>query len=200
MDATAENPVATLGPDCRLAWLDLYSGTNGTWTGMVTQASHTTNFVGNGQTNYVGGVLEPPTSNGIISVEALMLDLDGDFNHDGSVNETDPDDPDEHTPPGLVVPANTNGMVKVHLALYPPTVNSGEVVLGAPTSGRGRIRVWKDPARGSGNLILDSGDLENWKKTWVLSPSFTFADLATDLYVEGVTNSGAYGDISLVLR
>ena len=33
-----------------------------------------------------------------------------------------------------------------------------------------------------------------------MSPSFTFADLPSDLYVESVSNSGAYGDISLVLR
>lgn len=42
--------------DYRLGWLELHRATNDSWTGTLADAAHSTNFVGNGQTNYVGGV------------------------------------------------------------------------------------------------------------------------------------------------
>jgi hypothetical protein len=157
------------------------------------------------------------------SITVLKVDLDGDFNHDGNVDTTDPDDPDEYTSPGLIVGMNLdddngnstidknedggasgisgeNDLVKIHLALEPSTVNCGDVILGAPTTGNGNIKVWKNPTKGSGNLILDSASPTDWKKTWTLSSSFTLGNVPSDLYVEGVDSSSAYGDVSLILR
>ncbi len=158
-----------------------------------------------------------------VNVPVVKVDLDGDFNHDGNVNATDLDDPEEDTTPGLIVGMNfdddngnsttdknedggtsgisgENDLVKIHLALEPSTVNSGDVILGAPTTGNGNIKVWKNPAKGSGNLILDSASPTDWKKTWTLSSFFTLGNVPSDLYVEGFDSSSAYGDVSLILR
>jgi hypothetical protein len=147
----------------------------------------------------------------------LTLDLDGDFNHDGNVDASDPDDPEEHTTPGLLVPLNNdddnnngtedkdesfvNGekdLVKVHLGLLPDTVDAGVVIFAAIRQIKsGHIKVWNNSNKG-GNPVLDTTTSgKEWKKEWPLSSSFKFGDIPKDLYVEGF-NAGA--EITLLLR
>ena len=52
-----------------------------------------------------GGQAADPVTH---SLAVLKVDLDGDFNHDRDVDGDDPDDPDEHTAPGLLVPLNVD--------------------------------------------------------------------------------------------
>jgi hypothetical protein len=167
-----------------------------------------------------GTRVDSPNLSDIARVAINRVDLDGDFNHDANVDASDPDDPEEHTSPGLLVGMNLdddnsnstadkddasvsgeNDLVRIHLDLLPPGVDSGVVILGAPAGATaGGIKVWRSSTKGAGNLILDSTSLTGWKKEWPLSSEFTFGNIPADLYVEGIKSSRAYADVSLVLR
>jgi hypothetical protein len=164
-----------------------------------------------------------------VQVVVLRVDLDGDFNHDGNVDGSDPDDPEEHTVPGLLVPLNEddddingdadkdelgpvvdgdgtgpqeneNDLVKVHLELLPDAADSGLVIFAAThPANAGDIKVWESPTKG-GTPVLDTTTTgSEWKKEWTLSTSFKFGDIPEDLYVEGF-NASSGGQITLLLR
>ena len=152
-------------------------------------------------------------------VYILSVDLDGDFDHDGDVDGDDPDDPDEHTAPGLLVALNDdddnsnsaadkddasvsgeNDLVKVHLGLLPDAVDAGQVIFAAiHPANAGDIKVWESPTKG-GTPVLDTATTgDEWKKEWTLSSSFTFGDIPENLYAEGF-NASSGGQITLLLR
>jgi hypothetical protein len=158
-----------------------------------------------------------------IEVYIIKVDLDGDFNHDGNIDSSDPDDDEEHTAPGLLVPLNEDDddnnntadkddssvtgeddLIKVHLGLLPDSVDEGLVIFAAIHPGNaGDIKVWSSPTKGAGNLIIDTTNPTPpdpiFKKEWTLSSSFTFGDIPEDLYVEGF-HASSNGQVRLLLR
>lgn len=151
------------------------------------------------------------------------LDLDGDFNYDGVIDNDDPADNGafQQTPPGLVL--GTGELSKLVLRLRPYHLDfKGRAVVSiqvdginrADKSGRfasmdeemasvGHIRVWKDASRNQ--LILDSQDPNRRLFEWAIDDSKYPANVPgivpRTLYVEGVSESGEYsGDIRLLVK
>lgn len=143
------------------------------------------------------------------------LDIDGDMNYDGTIDNEDPADNGafESTPPGLVV--GEGELTKVIVRLRPYRVNfEGEVVIGLEVTGinralrsgqfesfeeevasTGRIRVWADETRTE--LLLDSADPEMRYHEWVVDDQTYPANLPgiypRKIYVEGVSVAGKIG-------
>lgn len=143
------------------------------------------------------------------------LDIDGDMNYDGTIDNSDPADNGafEATPPGLVV--GEGELTKILIRFSPYRINfKGEVVLGLEVAGvnraiqsgqfdsfeeeissTGRIRVWADPQRTQ--LLLDSADPEKRYYEWVVDDQAYPANLPGVyprlVYVEGVSVAGAIG-------
>lgn len=153
--------------------------------------------------------------------KVAKIDLDADLNYDGIVSNEDPADNGafEATPPGLVV--GVGELSKLVLRLRPYRVDyQGDVVVTievaginrAAPSGRfesfaeerasvGRIRVWKDA--GKEKLLLDSGNPDLLVHEFVMDATKYPANLPgtvpRTLYVEGVSQSGAYvGDLRVL--
>lgn len=146
--------------------------------------------------------------------KVAKLDIDGDMNYDGTIDNFDPSDNGafESTPPGLVV--GEGEMTKILVRLSPYRIDfRGEVVIGLEIAGinrairsgqfssfeeeissTGRIRVWADPARTE--LLLDSADPEKRYHEWVADDRTYPANLPgiypRTIYVEGVSVAGAY--------
>lgn len=140
------------------------------------------------------------------------LDIDGDMNYDGTIDNDDPADNGafEGTPPGLIV--GEGELTKILVRLRPYRVNfKGEVVIGLEVAGvnradrsgqfesfeeevasTGRIRVWGDEARTE--LLLDSADPERRYYEWVVDDQTYPANLPgiypRKVYVEGVSVAG----------
>jgi hypothetical protein len=146
------------------------------------------------------------------------LDLDADFNYDGTIDNFDPADNGafQQTPPGLVVGVHELSKLIIRLSPYKidyqgrakvriqvdginRDVKSGKFAEGEAATATGRIRVWKDPSKKE--LILDShaGPLSY---DWTLDQR-TPANLQIvprTLYVEGVSASPIHqGDIRLLV-
>lgn len=149
------------------------------------------------------------------------LDLDGDFNYDGIVDNDDPSENGlvQQTPPGLVLgtgemtrmvirfsPYQINIDTKVRFELSVAGINRGDKTgrydsLEQELASVGHIRVWADPEKKK--LLLDSSkadhrvftlDLEDVNPESVIRvPHFIF--------VEGYKPSGKFaGDIRLLAR
>jgi len=128
------------------------------------------------------------------------VDLDGDFDHDGDVDDDDLGDPEEHTAPGLLVLLNEDDLVKIHLDLLPDAVDSGLVTFAAThTPDAGDIKIWESSTKGGTPVVDTTTTGTDWNKEWTLSSSFKFGDIPEDLYVEGF-NASSGGQINLVLR
>lgn len=144
--------------------------------------------------------------------KVAKLDIDGDMNYDGTIDNDDPADNGafESTPPGLVV--GKGEMTKILIRVSPYRIDfRGEVVIGLEVAGvnraarsgqfgsfeeeiasTGRIRVWADPARTE--LLLDSANPEKRYHEWVADDRAYPANLPgiypRSIYVEGVSVAG----------
>lgn len=149
------------------------------------------------------------------------LDLDGDFNYDGTINNNDPADGGafEHTPPGLVV--GKGEMTKIIIRLTPYKIDyeghakvrievcginrddkTGNFASPADeAAGMGHIVVWRDASKKE--KILDSRDANMRSHDWTLDDRVFPANLQIvprTLYVEGVGVSPRHsGDIRLLV-
>lgn len=150
------------------------------------------------------------------------LDLDGDMNYDGAIDNSDPADNGafEQTPPGLVL--GEGELTKFILRLRPYRVDyAGEVVVTVEVAGinrgdrsgefgsideelssTGRIRVWSNAAKTE--LLLDSGDINKRYHEWIMDQTVYPANLPEvvprTFYVEGVDASPRYmGDVRLLV-
>lgn len=147
------------------------------------------------------------------------IDLDADFNYDGTVNNDDPADNGafQQTPPGLVLGKGELSKLVIRLTPYKidyqgrakvklqvDGINrddkSGKFAEGSEASGMGHIRVWRDASKKE--KILDSSDPNLRSFEWTLD-SRTPANLQIiprTLYVEGVSPSPRHaGDIRLLI-
>ena len=141
------------------------------------------------------------------------LDMDGDMNYDGTIDNDDPADNGafESTPPGLMV--GTGELTKLLIRIRPYRVDfQGDVVVTlevvginrAVRSGRfesfdeevastGRIRVWADAAQSK--LLLDSANPNLRYHEWVADERIYPANLPGAfprlVYVEGVSTAGS---------
>ncbi len=144
--------------------------------------------------------------------KVAKLDIDGDMNYDGTIDNDDPSDNGafESTPPGLVV--GEGEMTKILIRISPYRIDfRGEVVIGLEVAGvnrevhsgqfdsfedevasTSRIRVWADPARTE--LLLDSADPERRYHEWVADDRTYPANLPgiypRTIFVEGVSVAG----------
>lgn len=147
------------------------------------------------------------------------IDLDADFNYDGTINNDDPEDNGafQQTPPGLVV--GVGEMSKLVLRLAPYKIDfqgrakvklqvdginrdskSGTFDGGSERGGMGHIVVWRDSTKKE--KILDSRDPNLRSFEWTLdqrTPS-NLQIIPRTLFVEGVTPSPKHaGDIRLLI-
>lgn len=149
------------------------------------------------------------------------LDLDGDFNYDGTIDNDDPADNGafQQTPPGLVL--GSGELSKLVLRLNPYRLDiDGEIVVTLEAAGinrgdksgefenfaqemaaTGRIRVWKDASRKV--LLIDSGDPERRFVEWVFNRDMYPANVPRvvprTVYVEGMKPSPKFsGDLRLL--
>lgn len=155
------------------------------------------------------------------SRKLAKLDLDGDLNYDGTINNDDPADNGafQQTPPGLVV--GKGEMSKVVIRLTPYKIDyeghakvrievcginrddkSGDFAGPAEEmAGMGHIVVWRDATKRE--KILDSRDANMRSHEWTLDDRVFPANLQIvprTLYVEGVGVSPRHtGDIRLLV-
>jgi hypothetical protein len=141
------------------------------------------------------------------------IDIDGDFNYDGVIDNYDPTDNGtiQVTPPGLYL--GVGEMSKLLLRVKPYRVDDkGEAVISLELAGvnradesglfssfdeevanTGHVRVWKDAARTE--LLLDSTNPELRRREWTVEtgrvPSY--------VYIEGVSPSSTEGDVKLLM-
>ena len=144
--------------------------------------------------------------------KVAKLDMDGDLNYDGTIDNSDPGDNGafESSPPGLVL--GEGEMTRLVIRVSPYRIDfRGEVVIGmevagvnrAVKSGRfesfeeevastSRIRVWRDAQRTQ--LLLDSADPERRYFEWVAPDDQYPANLPgiypRTVYVEGISVAG----------
>lgn len=157
------------------------------------------------------------------------VDLDGDFNYDGIIDNEDPGDNGEfqQIPPGLVV--GVGELTQVVLRIRPYRVDfygDAVVALELDSINRGdrsgkyssfdeelanssHVRVWRDARRTQ--LLLDSRDpnmrrcewtIENWKAMGgaVTGANLPYQTYPRAVYVEGLKPHGPYlGDIRLLV-
>ncbi len=147
------------------------------------------------------------------------IDLDGDFNYDGLIDNYDPADNGafQQTPPGLVV--GVGEMSKVILRLTPYKIDyngrakvriqvdgidrdqkSGRFADGAEQAGMGHVIVWRDASRKE--KILDSRDPSRRVFDWTLEQRWpaNLQIIPRTLYIEGVQPSPRHiGDIRLLI-
>jgi hypothetical protein len=132
----------------------------------------------------------------------IKINLDGDCNLNGNYND---DETIEKTPPGLLVPQTddassswSNSLIKVRLTGAPKGVNVGSVILTATITNAsgGQIKVWSTNSTPATATLWINTTNNLMSHTWTLGPA-TFASLPEWLYVQGVTNSTAAGDVKL---
>ena len=149
------------------------------------------------------------------------LDVDGDLNYDGTINNDDPADNGafEATPPGLVI--GEGELTRLVVRVSPYRVDfTGEVVVTleieginrAQRSGRfnsladevantGRVKVWRDAGRTE--FLLDSADANKRHYEWIVDDQAWPTNLPgvypRVVYVEGVSESNRFpGDLRLL--
>jgi hypothetical protein len=149
------------------------------------------------------------------------LDLDGDFNYDGIIDNADPTENGEvqEYPPGLVVGVGelTRMLIRLHphkAALRATTRLELEVIginrsvasgdfgsLREEIASMGHIRIWADSKRSK--LLLDSQKTGSRIWSMVLPDMYndSLVNVPRAIWVEGVKASGAHtGDIRLDVR
>jgi len=142
------------------------------------------------------------------------VDLDGDFNYDGVIDNYDPTDNGtiQVTPPGLYL--GVGEMSKLLIRIKPYRVDDkGEAVISLELSGvnradesglfssfdeevanTGHVRVWKDAARTE--LLLDSTNPDLRRREWTVDTG----RIPSYVYVEGVKPSNTEGDVKILLK
>lgn len=151
-------------------------------------------------------------------ITVVGMDLKGDLNRDGVFDE---DDPEESAGQGLLISVNNDdddgdstvdrsetgsepkedNLVEIRLAGAPGIVNEGYIML-RPIDNGDKIRIWNDPHKGVGSLLVDltDSDPDNDDMRWVVGTDInTMADLAQSVYVEGIELSDTPGDVSIEL-
>ncbi len=150
------------------------------------------------------------------------IDLDGDFNYDGTIQDDDPEDNGEYqrTPPGLII--GKDELSKLVLRLTPYGIDfTGSAVVSMEIAGInrhavsgefesfqdevsrvGRVRIWTDASRKT--LLLDSADPQRRYIEWVLDSELFPANIAHTIpktvYAEGVKSSDEFlGDLRVLL-
>jgi hypothetical protein len=150
------------------------------------------------------------------------LDIDGDMNYDGKIDNWDPADNGafQQTPPGLVVGAGE--MSKLILRLTPYRVDfRGEAVVTLEVAGinraeksgefnsldeelsaTGKVKIWKDISKKK--LLIDSSDPAKRHCEWVVDDTKYPANLPgivpRTVYVEGISPSKNFtGDIRVLV-
>lgn len=150
------------------------------------------------------------------------LDLDGDMNYDGKIDNWDPADNGafQQTPPGLVV--GVGEMSKLILRLTPYRVDfRGEAVVTLEVAGinrsrksgeftsldeelssTARIKIWKDISKTE--LLVDSSKREKRHCEWVVDDTKYPANLPgivpRTVYVEGISPSSKFtGDMRILV-
>ena len=149
----------------------------------------------------------------------LKVDIDVDIDGDGSFDESE-DEMSEDDAPGKLVGVNwdddnTNSildyldtacstneddLVEMRLDIGPSSLNVGEVVLEI-TEGTNCIKVWTNQFKGGSPLLgVGVSSLTNW----TVGSGGDIANLGafpyTNLWVEGITNSGTAGDVQIEFR
>ena len=149
------------------------------------------------------------------------LDIDGDMNYDGTIDNDDPADNGafEATPPGLVI--GEGELTRVMVRVSPYRVDfTGEIVVTLEIEGinralrsgqfasladevasTGRVKVWRDAERTE--LLLDSADQDRRVYEWVVDDQVWPTNLPgvypRVVYVEGISESKGYpGDLRLL--
>ncbi|MEN8136762.1 MAG: Ig-like domain-containing protein, partial [Thermodesulfobacteriota bacterium] len=149
-----------------------------------------------------------------ITLRPIALDLRADLNLDGLYLE---DDTQETLGLGLVVPLNNddddgdyvideiddslqaadgtlvvdNDLIAVRLISLPEETNQGTVTVEI-AQGIDKVRIWTDPTKGAGSLLLDGlADPFTVRKSWSLgTPDVpSFGQLPKTLYIEGIDAS-----------
>jgi hypothetical protein len=149
-----------------------------------------------------------------ISLKPISLDLDGDLNKDGLFTE---DDPQETMGMGLVVPVNIDDddgdgvmdyddneliddsgnrvtdddLVEVKLHAAPAGLSEGTIKLEIENINSGQVKIWL--SRDKDNLLLDPSITPI--KEWPLSSAANLTGLPSSIFIEGITGSGAGGDV-----
>lgn len=150
------------------------------------------------------------------------LDLDGDFNYDGTIRDEDPTDNGtyQRTPPGLII--GKGELSKLVLRLTPYEIDfEGTAVVTMEIAGVnrdhptgefssfeqeadsvGRLRIWKDATRKI--LLLDSADPNRRYIEWVLDselyPSNIPHVVPKTVYAEGIKPSSKFlGDLRILV-
>jgi len=148
------------------------------------------------------------------------IDVDGDFNYDGTINNNDPADNGafQQTPPGLVVGVGEltrvvvrltpykidyEGRAKVRLAV--DGINRADKTgkfetLESQTAGMGHIIVWDTDRK---TKLIDTRDVNRLAYEWTLDAQvfpYNLQLVPRVLYVEGVSPSPQFmGDIRLLM-
>jgi hypothetical protein len=161
-------------------------------------------------------VIPVDAEGGARAARLSKIDLDGDFNYDGTISNEDPSNQGrlEYVPPGLELGVGEVTRLVIRLKTYeesfPGKLNvtldvtainresaSGSFASGADGQS-GRVKVWRDQART--DLLLDSGDSSKLSRTWTYDSSKVSSGIPRVVYVEGVEVSPkAEGDIRLLV-
>ena len=141
------------------------------------------------------------------------IDLDADFNYDGTIDNYDPTDNGsiQVTPPGLIVGVGELAKMIVRIRPYKEdrtgeavfildvsginrTVESGEFEsLDDEIASMGQVRVWSDAYKTE--LLVDSADPNLRRRIWTAEDG----QPPTFFYVEGVRPSTTEGDVRVLV-
>lgn len=143
------------------------------------------------------------------------IDLDGDLNYDGTINNEDPSNQGqlEYVPPGLEIGVGELTRLVIRHTVYDlefagqlavtievAGINRESASGSFPAGGDGevgRIKVWRDETRAE--LLLDSGDPQKLSKTWIYEKGKLSGGIPRTVCVEGVKTSGKFeGDLRLM--
>ena len=130
-----------------------------------------------------------------------LVRIRSDYDHSGVVGDIgDANTNGEYNVTGLVVPISTNNLGKIELDILPDNMDVSDIELAIEKIGGGDIKVWTTPTRQEGSLLLYSLDANMMDTEWSLSESYHASEIPDTLYVEGVDDSSAAGDVSLILK
>ncbi len=143
------------------------------------------------------------------------IDLDGDLNYDGTINNEDPSNQGqlEYVPPGLEIGVGELTRLVIRHTIHDVEF-AGQLAVTIEVAGInrdsasgsfpsglggevGRIKVWRDEARAE--LLLDSADPEKLSKTWIYEKGKLSGGIPRTVCVEGVNVSAKFeGDLRLM--
>ena len=149
-------------------------------------------------------------------VYVVDLELDGDSNHDGVVDDVDHNDHSDEAAPGLFVPTNgdddndndvpdvaegasgsENDLVALSLDGLPAGLASGKVIIEATGSAAGRLKVWRDSTKTTLLIDMAGGDTT---EEFTLGASSNLGAIPASPCVEGLAGSSDVGDVTIEAR